>query len=352
MTQTLGQTNLEVPFQDYVLHLGRATTDVQVLVLMLLRQTGALGNTVFFVCSAWFLVGKKGNARKKAFRLLVTVWCVSILILSVYLMICPTYLTAKTLIEQLLPTTFGNNWYMTCYIIFLFIYPWLNKMIALTDQKQLLRIVLFSSLLWIVADYFKGDLFFPSVLIVWVVIYFLVAYLKLYCGRIMASRNFGIMLLATGILGYIAQVVVTNYVGLYLIGAFSDKVLRWNSHSCPFYIMIAIGSLIIALQVKYKNKVINYISGLTIFAYLFHENYLFRRFTRPAIWQYLYMNYGYSHVLILDITFSVVLFFATLVVSCIYKETIQKIVMKFSDRVYPFVTELYGRVEKFLLNNK
>ena len=352
MTQTLSSENLDVAFQDYVILLGNATSDIQVIILMLLRQTGALGNTIFFTCSAWFLVGKTNKTSKKAFSLLGTVWSISILILCLYLAFYPSCLTAKDLIKQVLPTTFANNWYMTCYIIFLFIYPWLNKMIALTDQKQLLRIVLFSSALWIVADYFKGDLFFPSSLILWVTIYFLVAYLKLYCGRMVASRKFGVMLLAIGILGYIAQVVVTNYVGLYLIGAFSDKVLRWNSHSCPFYIMIAIGSLIIALQVKYKNKVINYISGLTIFVYLFHENYLFRRFIRPAIWRYLYINYGYSHVLILDITFSIVLFIATLVVSCIYKETIQKIAMKFSDRVYPFVTELYGRVEKFLLNNK
>ena len=40
---------------------------------MLLRQTGALGNTIFFVCSAWFLIGKKGSAHKKAFSLWSTV---------------------------------------------------------------------------------------------------------------------------------------------------------------------------------------------------------------------------------------------------------------------------------------
>lgn len=349
MTQTLSSENLDVAFQDYVILLGNATSDIQVIILMLLRQTGALGNTIFFTCSAWFLVGKTNKTSKKAFSLLGTVWSISILILCLYLAFYPSCLTAKDLIKQVLPTTFANNWYMTCYIIFLFIYPWLNKMIALTDQKQLLRIVLFSSALWIVADYFKGDLFFPSSLILWVTIYFLVAYLKLYCGRMVASRKFGVMLLAIGILGYIAQVVVTNYVGLYLIGAFSDKVLRWSSNCCPFFLMIALGSMIIALQATYRIKIINYISGLSMIVYLFHENYLFRRYTRPAIWQYLYMNYGYAHVVMLDIAFAVVLFLLSLVVSTIYKETLYRFVVKASNRVYSILTRIYAYAERLIM---
>ena len=349
VTQTLGQENTDISYQDYVILLGNATTDVQVLVLTLLRQAGALGNTIFFTCSAWFLVGKAGNARKKAFSLLCTVWCISIVILCLYLFLYPSCLTAKDLIKQIFPTCFANNWYMTCYIIFLFIYPWLNKLIALTDQKGLLGITVFSSSLWIVADYFKGDLFFASPLVLWITIYFLIAYLKLYCEQTMANTKFGFTLLFVGILGYIAQVVVTNYVGLYLIGAFSDKVLRWNNNCCPFYLMIATGSMIIALQATYRIRIINYISGLSMFVYLIHENYLFRRYTRPAIWQYLYLNYGYAHVVILDIAFAVVLFLLSLVVSAIYKETLQRLVAKVSNKLFSILAMIYGCVECMIL---
>lgn len=234
-------------------------------------------------------------------------------------------------------------------MIFLFVYPWLNKLIALTDQKQLLGITIFSSSLWIVGDYFKGDMFFTSALVLWVTIYFLIAYLKLYCRQVMANTKVGFMLLFVGILGYIAQVVVTNYVGLYLISAFSDKVLRWNNNCCPFFLMISIGSMIIALQATYRIRIINYISGLSMFVYLIHENYLFRRYTRPAIWQYLYLNYGYAHVVMMDIAFAVVLFLLSLVVSAVYKETLQRLVTKISNKLFSMLTILYGRVERMIL---
>ena len=348
VTQTLGKANTSVDFQDYVLLLGNATSDIQVIILTLLRQMGALGNTIFFICSAYFLIGRTKSKREKAFSLLSTVWVISVLYLCVYLFLCPSCLSIRVIIKQFLPTCFENNWYMTCYIIFLFIYPWLNRLIGVINQKQLLRITLFSATLWIMINYFTSW-FFPSSLILWTSIYFLMAYLKLYCSKAMASTKVGTVLIVIGIIGYIAQVVVTNYVGLNLISYFSDKVLRWNKNCCPFYIMIGIGSLIIALHGKYKVRFINYISGLSMFIYLIHENYLFRGYTRPAIWQFLYENYGYSHVVLLDLAYSMILFLVTAIVSAIYKETIQRLVTKISHRLYLKIAKLYSKIEGAVL---
>ena len=133
VTQSLENESL----QFGIIHLGQATTDIQILILTLLRQAGVLGNNIFFVSSAWFLVEKTGYGRRKAFSILCTVWGISILMLSIYLCVGPYALTMSDIIKQILPTCFANNWYMTCYIIFLFIYPWLNKLLALTDQKQM-----------------------------------------------------------------------------------------------------------------------------------------------------------------------------------------------------------------------
>ena len=348
VTQSLENESL----QSGIIHLGQATTDIQILILTLLRQAGALGNNIFFVSSTWFLAEKTGYGRRKAFSILGTVWGISILMLSIYLCICPSVLTMQDIIKQILPTCFANNWYMTCYIIFLFIYPWLNKLLALTDQKQMLRMVIFSSLLWIIADYFKADLFFSSSLILWITIYILIFYLKTYCRKSMSNIKTGYALILVGILGYIAQVIVTNYVGMHLCKAFATKLLRWNNNCCPFYIMIAIGAIIIAIQTRYKNIVINYISGLSMFGYLFHENYLFRRYTRPVIWMYLYERYGYAQVVILDLIYAIALFILTLIVSAIYKETFQRLVMVVLNKVYLIIKKIYGRIELMIIRIK
>lgn len=129
---------------------------------------------------------------------------------------------------------------MTSYIIFLFIYPLLNKLLEIIDQKQLLRIVLFSATLRIVIGVLTKDIFFPSILITWTSIYFLMAYLKNYCGHTMQSLKVRIVTLGIGILGYIAQVVVTNSTGLPWLNTFYDDVIRWNGNNNPFYIFFAI----------------------------------------------------------------------------------------------------------------
>ena len=350
VTQTL--VNTTGPIKSIAIPITTATADIQTIILMLFQQTGALGNTIFFVCSAWFLLDSNKFARKKAFSLLTTVWSVSVLIFCLYLIVGNHNITTKEMIKQVFPTTFANNWYMTCYIIFLFIYPWLNKLISITNQRQLLRIVLFSSTLWIVICYFKGGLFFTSSLTIWISIYFLIAYLKLYCKNIVTNTKVGVWLIVVGFIGYISQVVVTNYVGLYFISFFSEKVMRWNSNNCPFYIMIALGSLIIALKSNFKSKFINYISSLSMLVYLFHENYLFRIYTRPIIWKYLYKTFTFNNVVLLDLAYSLILFVVAVIISLTYKEIIQKFVSKVSDRLYLFVSNIYSKIERTVLKLK
>ena len=348
VTQTLGYPSTSVDFQDYVYPIENATTDKNAIILTMFYQFGALGNNIFFICSAWFLVNAKKTARKKGFLLLCTVWTISVIVLMIYFGLGQHNISLKGIAKCLFPTTFSTNWFLTCYIIFLFIYPYLNSVIVHVNQKEHLRIVLFSSFLWIVAGYFYETLFFASRVILWVTIYFLVAYLKLYCKRATSRRKVGLILILIGASGFIGQVLVANYLGLY-ISVLKDKVLRWNSNCNPFYIMLALGSFIIALQSNLRNKYINYISSLSLFIYLFHENYLFREYTRPYIWQLIYTILGYEHVILLDLGFAVVLFLVSVIISAVYKETIQHFINRIVDKLYAIVSRIYFKVERLLI---
>lgn len=352
VTQTLGTGNILIDFQDYVFPLGIASNNIQTIILNLFFQGGALGNTLFFSCSAWFLVGNTAFARRKAFSLLCTVWTISIFILSVYFFCSPSCLTSSNITVQLLPTCYANCWYMTCYIIFLFIYPWMNKLIDELNQKELLRIMLFSSFLWIMMNYFKPDWFFSSSLITWVSIYVLIAYLKVYCTDLMKNKKIGLLLLMIGIIGYILQVTLVNYIALNINSIFWNKVLYLNNICSPFYLMIAIGSIIIASKTNGSNKHINYISGLSIYVYLFHENYLFRCYTRPKIWQYIYMYIGYEHIVLLTVIYAFGLFILTCSIAAFYKETIQKLVNIVSNSLYLRISKIYHLIETKIIRIK
>lgn len=48
VTQTLGQVNESINYQDYVILLGNASEDIQVIILNIFREVGFLGNNIFF----------------------------------------------------------------------------------------------------------------------------------------------------------------------------------------------------------------------------------------------------------------------------------------------------------------
>ena len=60
VVQTLGGGN-----SDYTIDLSTATTDWVRLLITMFRYSGALGNTLFFVCSAWFLLDSKQVSGQK-----------------------------------------------------------------------------------------------------------------------------------------------------------------------------------------------------------------------------------------------------------------------------------------------
>lgn len=373
VTQTLSQFEEAVPYNDYVVLLGCSSADVQIVILNILKQLGGVGNNIFFACSAWFMIPTPTTTSntserlktlifadrnhdkympicQKAFRLACTVWGVSVFFLPIFLTTYADGISRDIIIRSLLPTCFANNWYITCYIIFLFVYPLLNSLITSIGQKKHLRIVVFTSLIWIFADWVKNDFFFPSRVILWITIYFLISYLKLYCAGLMNNKRTGLIILLIGILGMIGQVVITNYVGLHISDSFSNRILLWDSNCNPFYIMIAIGGVIVFLQLNIHSKMINEISGLSLLVYLIHENILLRTYVRPMIWQYIYTHLGYDRLLLWDIVYAILLFGVSLLISFVYKCTIQKLVLMISKRLYIFISRVYTKLEDFLLS--
>jgi len=348
VVQTVGQGNEFVSFQDYVISLGNAIKSTQILIMNVLRYMGALGNTIFFVCSAWFLVGREKNGTQKAFSLLIDIWVVSVIFFAVVFCVRQGNLPIKIIIKQLLPTTFANNWYMTCYIIFLLAYPLLNLIIKQVNQKQLLRAIIVMSFLWIFADFVLGGLFFPSAILLWSTIYFIIAYTKLYMPDFQNNSKANIILLVIGVVGYVGEVLVTNMLGLH-ISFLSDKLIHWNTNCNPFGIIVSVGALNLFRKMRFKSRFINYISSLSMLIYLTHDNMLFRTYYRPKIWQWIYINLGYDKILVYTIVYVILLFLISAVISAVYKETIQKLVYKLSNWIYNILKSVFEKLEKMLI---
>lgn len=78
VVRTLSGTNTYISYQEYVINLSHATTDLQQLVATMIRYIGRLGNTLFFVCSAWFLLDSKRINKRKMLQILMDIWVISV----------------------------------------------------------------------------------------------------------------------------------------------------------------------------------------------------------------------------------------------------------------------------------
>ena len=65
VVQTLSSENPLIGYSDYILDLSCATKEMQLVILMIMRHFGALGNSIFFICSTWFLLDSKIVSVKK-----------------------------------------------------------------------------------------------------------------------------------------------------------------------------------------------------------------------------------------------------------------------------------------------
>lgn len=133
---TLITENEYIPYSDYLLDCTHATTNVTVLLLAVMRHFGALGNWIFFVASAWFLLDNTKASGKKMMGMLLDIWVISVLFLGITLLIRGE-VSGKLFIFSLFPTLFANNWYLTCYLLFYPIHPYLNRLIAAMTQKNI-----------------------------------------------------------------------------------------------------------------------------------------------------------------------------------------------------------------------
>lgn len=358
VVQTLGGNgNPYIPFEGYGINMSAATTDLKQLLIVMLSYSGHFGNTIFFVCSAWFLLDSSSARKQKILLMLADIWTVSIVILAVVLILRRGQLNESLVFISLLPTTFENNWYLNCYLLFFAIHPILNRIIYGFSQRVLFRATLCMSILYFIISFITrltahmfgaGTTFFSSSLIIWIVIYFVIAYCKLFAKEATENKALNIILVIVGIIGYYGLIVITNIVEL-KTGLLSDSLQLWYLSYNPFLIVLVIGLFNLAKGVHFYNKGINYISKLSLYIYIIHENRLLRTLYRPAMWNYIYEHYGYSHVLGWVFILVVIVLAFGLIGSIIYYETLHNLVLRICENIYPNLLHTWRSIENKLL---
>lgn len=346
--QSLTNEAYNIPNNGFVIDISRATTNIQCILLLIFRHFGVLGNSVFFICSAWFLLKSKNWNKKKWLFMVIEIWVVSIVIFIITYIILHGNISIGIIISSLFPTTFGNNWYMTCYLLFYPIHPILNSIVNMMNRRQLFRSTLVMVFLYVFMNFINCSWFFSSAIILWITIYFATAYMQKYLMSFVDNIRENIILFIIGVIGFIGIILITDICGLYS-QVLSDKVMRWVNNCNPFLLAMSIAMFNIARNIHFKNRFINYISKLSLLIYIIHENIILRTYFRPAMWNYVYKRFGYSDVIQWVFIISFIIFIFGILCSILYVLTLQRFVNKVSGKLYEVVRIKYLLFEKFCL---
>jgi len=334
--------------QPWTVDISAAINDPATFIIAILRYSGALGNIIFFSCSAWFLLDKDKTNYQKVMRMLLDIFVISVLWLIPILIWKQGNLDSMDIVRSLLPTIFFNNWYMTSYILFCLLYPALNLLINHMDQRKHLIV---ATIMFLAALGVTIAMKIPSLatIAIWVVVFFVMGYFKRYGQKVCDNKTLNIIVLISAVILHIVVVFVSNlaFIKYGQLGA-----LRWNDNGNFLFWVIAFCSLNLMRMTKFTNKVINYVSGLSMLIYLIHENILFRNYIRPLIWEWIYYNWGFDLLFLWIALYAIALALAAIGVAVLYKISLQKPVHKLADAIWGLIEKIVIKItDPFIKKN-
>lgn len=321
--------------------LGIASSNIRLILLNLLRCSGQIGNVIFIICSSWFLVDSNKIKVNKVLYIIFNSFIISILFLII--MLCfGVKLNSSVLLSQFIPIIKGNNWFISCYFVYYIIHPLLNIIVEKLSKKELYILNLFFiSLYSIIQFLFSGSFYFNN-LIGFILIYFIVAYVKKYMSSFQKNKSLNLKLCIIAIILNTLLILGTNYLGL-RSSYFASSVLKWNYNLAnPFYILFGITLFNLFKSINFKNNVIDYLSSLSLLFYIIHENILFRNYVKPYFYQTVFQNGNIIRWIFVE---AFVLFIGGLLLSIIYDKFINKLVGKLSNKLGSKIDDFYKQLK-------
>ena len=279
-TTIITKSNGFFPELIYAIDLSSLHRSITKSIFLIIAYFGVIGDLIFMICPSWFLCESKKPRLSKTLMLIIVTFSVSVIYILVIHYLYPDININGQIRRCLFPLSYGNNWYITCYLVIYIIHGYLNLIIGQMNRASHLLAV--SSLFFIYSVltlYGKTKFYYPTPLTTFIMIYFLTSYVKKY----KSGKQNGILFALIGIIGFVfMDVLKRRGIPAYIA---DQGFLYWAKMTNPFLILFIVGLMIIITEHNFHSRVINYISSLSLILYLIHENILFRSIVRPIIWK-------------------------------------------------------------------
>lgn len=310
-----------------VLNLNIPTANIQYIIILLLKNCGMIGNDIFIACSAYFLLNDNCVKIKKIGQIICDSFVVSVSIsLVLYLLKFPG-VTTRLFIKSFFPILTNATWFITCYLILYIIHPALNRVIINMNKIRLLSIVLLMLFFYSILGMIYRNAYYYNDLVGFIIIYFIVAYIKIYLSKFASNNRLNVRLLTIVICLHLFITILFCLMG-YWCKTDMISMLRFNTNINPLFILIALFALNIACNSGIDTKYITRFSKLSMLIYIIHRNTIINGIVKYSFFDYYFLKHQYSHILFLCIMYACIALTLSLIFSVIYKKSIQKIAYK------------------------
>lgn len=266
-------------------------------------------------------------------------------------------LSLKDTISYFLPVSLGNNWFVTCYIMIYICHPLLNLILTKLEKNKLflLAVICESYLLY---NFLITGMFYYTPFMACLCLYIIVGFIRKYTNFFENQMDKTVIpqkcggqrrIIYLGVLGWVVLTLITNIIGL-RIGVLSGLVAHWNKLTNPFLFLIALGLLGLAINREvFSNSFINKISGLTLYMYLFHDNPIVHNYIWNDIFGMIPEDTLNSFLILCVVVIGLLTFVISLVISFIYKTTLNKIMSICCNKMESWILAIYSKLKVILI---
>lgn len=292
---------------------------MHLLKVMQFQPLGQVGVYLFVMITAYFLSNRKVSfdySLRKASLLWEKAFFYSILCLLLAFTL-HLKISIKSILRSILPITFNQYWFITAYILLLFLLPMINQFMSSLDKcnfrKYMVVFILVADILPIVNNAPLGGFLSVSVLIS---AYLVSAYIKRF--NIKISISISSLLILSGL--------VLQYLSIYILNELHKAPLMFTNGILPLMIATGVFTLMLRLP-DFHSKAINYIAASVLAAYLLSVNHFFIRW----IWKSLLHVRSYENSLyftIIGLALSVVVLLACVLADKVFSYLIKLVRLK------------------------
>ena len=248
------------------------------LYLQGLLPLGKIGVDLFVLITGYFLYASSKSTWPKAMKLWLEMLFYSMIIPIIFTLWGDHDITSGEFLSMITPAVHSTWWFATSYLILLILTPFVNKMLSLCDERDCIKLIAGSLLIWcVIPTIISVNTEFSN--IAWfIILYTIGAFIARFPihfrsgpSRYLpyATGAYVILLLSF----YVAD--VTGFTSE-LLGIYNpvDHLIAMNSIPC---VIIASAIFIAFSKMPMKNNiVINTIAASTFGIYLIHDHYLVR----------------------------------------------------------------------------